>query len=205
MCMTKTRNWTRVFPVFILSVAFIGTVEPSLAQSKSSHKSQSTSNRRLAQAKVDLATAAKAYKDSIQALLTFEQDDVKLATAQLEKRKALLGQNIISSKEVEESERGLDSAKARVKDTIKQLAEAELFFKTAASESNDYSRTKAPYQRDVLLRVLRLNALPVREIEEAVETRGVGFQLTPEDEAEFSSLGATREFLRIIVSNYRNK
>jgi hypothetical protein len=195
----------RLLIALFLTVVLIAPCSALLAQSKkkNSRKSQPALNSQMAQAKADLVAAAKDYKDSLQKLLVFQEADVITATETLEKRRVLLEQNIIGSTEVEESKRALFSAKARVKDTTRKLAEAELFFKTASSEANDYSRIKAPYQREVLLRVLRLNALPMREVEEAVKTRGVGFRLTPEDEATFSSLGAPRELLRIIASNYR--
>jgi hypothetical protein len=201
-------GWSQV-AILVLAIVCLGSSLEAQTKKKtpgkSQPKSQTTLDTRLAQAKADLVSAANDYKESLQKLLAFEEDDVKLATATLEKRKALFAENIIGSREVEESVRALDDAKVRVRTTLMTLAEAELFSKSGANQANDYSSTKAPYGREVLLRVLGLNALPMREVEGAVETRGVSFHLTPEDEAEFSSLGATRGLLRIIVSNYRNR
>ena len=102
--------------------------------SKSQTKSQTTLDSRLAQAKADLVSAANDYKESLQKLLAFEGDDVKLATATLEKRKALLSENIISRKEVEESEHALVAAQARVNDTKKQIGESDNLIAEASAE-----------------------------------------------------------------------
>lgn len=104
------------------------------APGKSQTKSQTTLDSRLAQAKADLVSAANDYKESLQKLLAFEEDDVKLATATLEKRKALLSENIISKKEVEESERALATAQSKVDDTRKQIGESDNLIAEASGE-----------------------------------------------------------------------
>ena len=102
--------------------------------SKSQTKSQTTLDTQIAKAKADLVKAASDYKDSLQKLLAFEEDDVKLATATLEKRKALLSQNIISKKEVEDSERALATAQSKVDDTKKQIGESDNLIAEATGE-----------------------------------------------------------------------
>jgi len=191
------------FVALAASILIFGESSQAATQAARKHPVDQRMNERLQKAKKDLAQAAEDYKESLQKLLAFEEDDVKSATEQLEKRRRLLAQNEISTKEVEDSERALETAKAKVRDTRIQLAEAELFAKSAANEANDSSRVKSPYPRELLLRVLKLNALPMQEVKEAVEKRGVSFHLMPEDEAAFSSLGATRDLLRVIASNYR--
>jgi hypothetical protein len=91
-----------------------------------------------------------------------------------------------------------------VRGTQREIAEADLLGKTAA---NQYQRVriKTPYPRVTLLRVLKLNALPISEVQSAVEGRGVDFHLTSEDEVVFSGLGATRELLKAIASHYRGE
>jgi len=101
---------------------------------KTPRKSQTTLDSRMAKAKADLVSAANDYKETLQRLLVFEEDDVKLATATLEKRKALLSQNIISKKEVEESERALATAQSKVDDTKKQIGESDNLIAEASGE-----------------------------------------------------------------------
>jgi hypothetical protein len=101
---------------------------------KSQPKPQTTLDTQIAKAKADLVKAASDYKESLQKLLAFEEDDVKLAAATLEKRKALLSQNIISKKEVEESERALATAQSKVDDTRKQIGESDNLIAEASGE-----------------------------------------------------------------------
>lgn len=60
---------------------------------------------------------------------------------------------------------------------------------------------KTPYDKDRLLRVLELKALPTQEIVEAIRQRGVDFQMTPAVESEFRAAGAFAELIEAI----RNK
>jgi len=87
--------------LLVLSIASFGSSAAAQTKKKTPRKSQPTAlDNRVAKAKADLVAAAKDYKESLQKLLAFEEDDVKSATEKLEKRKALLSQNIISIKEV---------------------------------------------------------------------------------------------------------
>jgi len=126
------------FTAALLSVVLIATCETSLAQSKKkkapARKAQPTLNSQLSQAKADLVAAARNYKDSLQKLLVFQEADVKLGTETLEKRKALLSENIISKKEVEESEHALATAQAKVNDTRKQIGESDNLIAEASAE-----------------------------------------------------------------------
>jgi hypothetical protein len=122
----------------LLAVFLLATCESSLAQSKkkkaSARKPQTTLNSQMAQAKADLVAAAKNYKDSLEKLLVFQEADVKTATETLEKRKALLSQNIISKKEVEESEHAVVAAESKVNDTKKQIGESDNLIAEASAE-----------------------------------------------------------------------
>lgn len=69
-----------------------------------------------------------------------------------------------------------------------------LFAQTAASN---------PIKRDSLLEVLRRNLLSTRDLVKRIEQRGVAFQLTSEDEAQFRQAGARPEVLAAVRENYR--
>jgi len=131
-------SFRRQFAAIILTAFLIATCVTSPAQSKKkkapARKSQPTLNSQLSQARADLVVAAKNYKDSLQKLLVFQEADVKIATETLEKRKALLSQNIISKKEVEESERTLAAAQTKVNSTRKEIGESDNLIAEASGE-----------------------------------------------------------------------
>jgi hypothetical protein len=121
--------------LLVLSIACFVSGAASQTKKKTPRKSQPTAlDNRVAKAKADLVAAAKDYKESLQKLLAFEEDDVKSAAEQLEKRKALLSQNIISRKEVEDSERALATAQNKVNDTKKQIGESDSLIAEASGE-----------------------------------------------------------------------
>ena len=125
---------TACFLTFVL----IAICSTSLAQSKKKkspvRKAPPTLNSQVSQAKADLVAAAKNYKDSLQKLLVFQEADVKTATETLEKRKALLSENIISKKEVEESEHAVATAQSKVNETKKQMGESDNLIAEASGE-----------------------------------------------------------------------
>lgn len=91
--------------------------------------------QRVAKAKEDVVAAAQAYKESLVKLLVFQEGDVKTATETVEKRKALVEQQIISKRELEESERQLATARAKVAETHRQMAEADNLMTEAKAEA----------------------------------------------------------------------
>ena len=62
---------------------------------------------------------------------------------------------------------------------------------------------KQPYDKDKLLRVVQLNALPTSEVVSAIQQRGVDFQMSSEIESQFRGAGARPEVIDAIRSNYR--
>jgi hypothetical protein len=64
-------------------------------------------------------------------------------------------------------------------------------------------QAKQPYDKDKLLRVVQLNALPTSEVVQAIQQRGVDFKMTGEIEGQFRSAGARPEVVDAIRSNYR--
>ncbi|MEK6410539.1 MAG: hypothetical protein AABN34_26745 [Acidobacteriota bacterium] len=65
-------------------------------------------------------------------------------------------------------------------------------------------QAKQPYDKDKLLRVVQLNALPTTEVVQAIQQRGVDFQLTSGVESEFRGAGARPEVIDAIRANYRH-
>lgn len=92
---------------------------------------------RLGTARSDLTASAKNYKNSLRSLLVFQEADVKMANETLEKRKALLAENIISKKEVEESERAITAARSKVETTKKEIADSDDLIAEAQADEAD--------------------------------------------------------------------
>lgn len=88
-------------------------------------KSEPSLKDQVAKANADVVAATIDYKATLAKVLELQERDAKTFAEMLEKRKALLSENIISKKEVEESERALVTAKAKVTETEKQIAEAD--------------------------------------------------------------------------------
>jgi len=163
--------------------------------------SQSRKDReRLERARAEALAAALDYQLSLETLLKLQEADLKDAFATLGKNKELLAKNLIGPEEVKKAETSLRAVQLKVDDTRRQIAEADLLFLEINREGN---HLKEPYAKGILLRVLKLNALPESEIKYAIKVRGVNFNLSPEDEAEFAAAGASREFIRLIKASYR--
>ena len=64
-------------------------------------------------------------------------------------------------------------------------------------------QAKQPYDRDKLLRVVQLNALPTSEVVQAIQQRGVDFRMTSDVESQFRGAGARPEVIDAIRGNYR--
>jgi membrane-associated protease RseP (regulator of RpoE activity) len=62
---------------------------------------------------------------------------------------------------------------------------------------------ETPYDKERLLKVVRLNALSTKEIVQAIQRRGVSFQMTPAVEAEFRAVNTPPSVLEALRSNYR--
>jgi hypothetical protein len=64
-------------------------------------------------------------------------------------------------------------------------------------------QAKQPYDKDKLLRVVQLNALPTTEVVQAIQQRGVDFRMTSDVESQFRGAGARPEVIDAIRGNYR--
>jgi hypothetical protein len=82
-------------------------------------------------------------------------------------------------------------------------AAALLIGSLAAAEGRSQTSNKVPYDRDRLLKVVRLNALSTQEVIQAIEQRGVDFQTTPAIESEFRQAGGRPELIDALRRNYR--
>lgn len=63
--------------------------------------------------------------------------------------------------------------------------------------------SKKPISKNGLMEAVKLNGLTTEELIERVEERGVNFQLSADDEREFSQAGARPELIDAIRKNYR--
>ena len=88
-------------------------------------KSYSELNKESSKARADVIKAAKDYKASLEKLLALQQAEVKQKAEEVEKRKSLLGLEIISKREVEQSEEALAQAEAKVEETKSQMGSAD--------------------------------------------------------------------------------
>ncbi len=132
----SSRPFVQILSAIILAT-LLTTHGASLAQTKKKkapRNSQPTLSDKLTKAKEDVIAAGKDYKASLEKVLKFQEDDVKAATEMLEKRKALLAQNVISKKELEDSERELTAAEAKVAETKRHIGEADTLIAEASAE-----------------------------------------------------------------------
>lgn len=113
--------------IAILIFTLVAASLPLNAQSKKkpSRASKNTLADQVAKAKQDVIRAANEYKASLEKLLVLQEEDMKTKAEIVEKRKALLAQSIISKRELEDSERALAAAQAKVGETRKQMGESD--------------------------------------------------------------------------------
>lgn len=68
---------------------------------------------------------------------------------------------------------------------------------------NKQGEKKPPYEKETILKVLRLGGITPKEMIERIEERGVYFELISSTEIELLEAGATPELMRAIRANYR--
>lgn len=64
-------------------------------------------------------------------------------------------------------------------------------------------QAKKPISRKGLVDAVKINGLSTAELLQQIQTRGVGFEMTPDAEAELRSVGARPEIIEAARSNYR--
>jgi hypothetical protein len=134
-------NWTLILALAGGAAAYAQGKKKSPRPQK---KSYSELNKESAKARADVISAAKDYKASLEKLLALQQVDVKRAAEEVEKRKSLLGFEIISKREVEQSEQALAQAQAKVEETKSQMGGADtLIAEVRAAEQLEKMRPLA--------------------------------------------------------------
>jgi hypothetical protein len=124
----------RGFKLAIVVVA-LASFAPAQSKKRSPAKpAQPTIQQRVIKAKADVIAAARSYKESLQKLLDLQENEVKFKAEIVEKRKALLEQQIISKREVEQGEKELVDARAKVADTRKQMGETDHLIAEVSAE-----------------------------------------------------------------------
>ena len=112
-----------------LILALAGGADAYAQGKKKSPKPQTKSiselNKESSKARADVIKAAKDYKASLEKVLELQQADAKVKAEEVEKRKSLLGLEIISKREVEIKEQELAQALAKVEETKSQMGGAD--------------------------------------------------------------------------------
>ena len=131
------------------------TSSDSVAQTKKKkkapQKSEPSLTQKLKKSKADVVSAANDYKASLERLLVLQENDVKAASDEVEKRKELLAQSIISKRELEESERALSAAQDQVSSTKKQIGESDDLIAEATAEQQMVKLAPGTYQTTAAL------------------------------------------------------
>ena len=131
------------------------TSSDSVAQTKKKkkapQKSEPSLTQKLKKSKADVVSAANDYKASLERLLVLQENDVKAASDEVEKRKELLAQSIISKRELEESERALSAAQDQVSSTKKQIGESDDLIAEATAEQQMVKLAPGTYQATAAL------------------------------------------------------
>ena len=95
----------------------------------------------LAASKAELIKATTEYKASLATLVSMYEAELKNAQQQLETRKQLFAQGIISKKELNDSEMKIADAQAKINGSQKQIAEADdLIAESSVVEDDEPSR-----------------------------------------------------------------
>lgn len=129
-----TKNY---FGITTLVLIFLWAIGGASAQSKKKPAPgpKTALAKRLEETRADLVTASKAYKASLEKLVPFEENERKAAAEQVELRKQLVADGVASRQELEQSERRLAAAEAKLTATRKQLGDADAMIAEASGES----------------------------------------------------------------------
>lgn len=135
----------------VLIAAFVVlTGTNGLAQSRKSSvrakapSAQTKLKSDVAAAKAELIKATTEYKASVATLVTMYEAELKTAQAQLETRKQLFTQGIISKKELDDSEKKIAEAQAKISGSRKQMSEADDLIAESSAIDDDDEPARAP-------------------------------------------------------------
>ena len=98
----------------------------------------------LAASKAELIKATTEYKSSLATLVSMYEAELKNAQQQLETRKQLFAQGIISKKELDDSEKKIAEAQAKISGSQKQIAEADDLIAESSAVDDDDEPARAP-------------------------------------------------------------
>jgi hypothetical protein len=125
------------------------TSTSALAQSRKASSriqtpgSQAKLKGEVAAAKTELIKATTEYKSSLATLVSMYEAELKGAQAQLETRKQLFAQGIISKRELDDSEKKIAEAQAKINGSHKQMAEADdLIAESSVVDDDEPSRAR---------------------------------------------------------------
>jgi hypothetical protein len=121
-----------VAAVVVISLLIIAT--PAGQKKPSRRRFTPTLSDRVAKAKAELNAAANDYKVSLGTLLMLQENDVNKASEAVARDKQLFAQGKIDEMQLNETQRALANAKAKVADTKKKLSEADALIEEATAE-----------------------------------------------------------------------
>jgi len=116
-------RWTRlvILGVLLLAASGLAAQEGPVAAARGDGAPVDD----LARARAEVADSAREYRAALERLLAIQEASATRSGDVAAKRRALYEQGIVSRRELEESERAAVSARARVDDTRRRLAESE--------------------------------------------------------------------------------
>jgi hypothetical protein len=120
----KINSSKLVFGAVILSL-LLAVVVPAQKKTKKKVTPEPAPQSELAKLREEYISATKDFKASLQKLLTIYEGNVKQAEEKLEVSKKLLADGLISRLQVEENERAVAAAKEKVRETQKQMTDAD--------------------------------------------------------------------------------
>jgi len=104
----------------------------------------SATDPKLSSSRADLIAAILAYRSALDRLWEFHVVAVKRATAEVEKRRELLAQGIVSRRDLEESERALEVAEGKLSSTRREMVVTDQSLAEAMIEPPAIPRHGAP-------------------------------------------------------------
>jgi len=150
---------SRLLKVTVMILALLCAVGDASAQAKKkpAPNQKTTLATRVAQARSDLIAASKEYKASLEKVLPFEEDERKKAAEEVDRRKQLIAEGIASRRDLEESERRLANAEAKLAETRRQIGEADDLLTEASGEGQLAKLSSRPGSYNATAALIRFN------------------------------------------------
>ena len=152
---------TNYLKPIVLILVLLCAMDDASAQGKKKPAPAPNSNPSLAnrvkQARADLIAASKAYKESLEKVIPFEEDERKRSAEEVEARKQLVIEGLASKRDLEESERKLAVAESKLAVTRKQLDEADDLIAEASGEDQLAKLSARPGSYNATAALIRFN------------------------------------------------